>query len=95
MVVLQVLFAELHNRTAGVPLAALLACGYYENRNRAKRRTRGVMRGNALNVTGVRCGGLMPRKVPRLRSSTVLAGLAQAEGSGHGGSRQTEAERSR
>jgi hypothetical protein len=35
MVVLQVLFAALYNRTGGVPLAALLACGYYENRNRA------------------------------------------------------------
>jgi hypothetical protein len=47
-----VLFAEMYKRTDGVPLAALLDCGYYENRNRAKGRTRGVMRGNALNVTG-------------------------------------------
>jgi len=45
------------------------------------------MTGNALNVTGVRCGGLMSRKVPRLCPSTVLVGLAQAEGSGQGGCR--------
>ena len=64
MVVLQVLFA------------GLLACGYYKNRNRAKGRTRGVMRDNALNVTGVRCGGFIPRKVPRLCPSTVLVRLA-------------------
>jgi hypothetical protein len=39
------------NRTDGLPLAALLACEYYQNRNRVNG-TRGVMRGNALNVTG-------------------------------------------
>jgi len=69
MVLLQVLFAGLYNRTDGVPLAALLARGYYENRNRAKGRTRGVMTGNTLNITGVRCGGFIPRKVLRFNCS--------------------------
>jgi hypothetical protein len=58
-----------------------------------KGRTWGVMRGNALNVTGVRCGGFIALKIPRVCLSTVLVRLAQTEGSGQGGSRQTAAER--
>jgi hypothetical protein len=74
MAVLQVLSAGLYYRTEGMPLAALLACGYYGNRSRAKGKTRGVMRDN---VTGGGCGGFIPRKVPRLCHSTVLVRVAR------------------